>query len=54
MGLAAGDEVEFAVNNAGFIQIQVMGDANPVLHLVGAFPGVFDEFDQEKERAAWD
>ena len=54
VGLAAGDEVEFVVNNAGFIQIQVMGDANPVLHLVGAFPGVFDEFDQESERAAWD
>ena len=54
VGLAAGDEVEFVVNNAGFIQIQVMGDANPVLNLVGAFPGVFDEFDQEKERAAWD
>ena len=54
VGLAAGDEVEFVVNNAGFIQIQVMGDANPVLNLVGAFPGVFDEFDQENERAAWD
>ena len=54
VGLAAGDEVEFVVNNAGFIQIQVMGDANPDLNLVGAFPGVFDEFDQEKERAAWD
>jgi bifunctional DNA-binding transcriptional regulator/antitoxin component of YhaV-PrlF toxin-antitoxin module len=47
VGLAAGDEVEFVVNNAGFIQIQVMGDANPVLNLVGAFPGIFDEFDQE-------
>jgi len=32
----------------------VMADAHPVLNLVGAFPGVFDEFDQEKERAAWD
>ena len=54
VGLAAGDEVEFVVNNAGFIQIQVMGDANPVLNLVGAFPGIFDEFDQKSERAAWD
>ena len=54
VGLEAGDEVEFIVNNAGFIQIQVMGDANPVLNLVGAFPVVFDEFDQESERAAWD
>ena len=54
VGLEAGDEVEFAVNDAGFIQIQVMADAHPVLNLVGAFPGVFDEFDQEKERALWD
>jgi bifunctional DNA-binding transcriptional regulator/antitoxin component of YhaV-PrlF toxin-antitoxin module len=54
VGLEAGDEVEFVVNDAGFIQIQVMADAHSVLNLVGAFPGVFDEFDQEKERAAWD
>ena len=54
VGLEAGDEVEFVVNDAGFIQIQVEGHANPVLNLVGAFPGIFDEFDQEKERAAWD
>jgi len=54
VGLAAGDEVEFVVNDAGFIQIQVKGDAHPVLNLVGAFPGIFDEFDQERERAAWD
>jgi len=54
VGLEAGDEVEFVVNDAGFIQIQVEGEANPVLNLVGAFPGIFDEFDQERERAAWD
>jgi hypothetical protein len=46
--------VEFVVNDAGFIQIQEVAHANPILNLVGAFPGVFDEFDQEKERAAWD
>ena len=54
VGLKAGDEVEFVVNDAGFIQIQVEGQANSILNLVGAFPGIFDEFDQEKERAAWD
>ena len=54
VGLAAGDEVEFVVNDTGFIQIQVEGQTNQVLNLVGAFPGIFDEFDQEKERAAWD
>jgi len=54
VGLEAGDEVEFVVNDAGFIQIKMAGDANPVLNLVGAFPGVFDEFDQEKERVTWD
>lgn len=54
VGLTAGDEVEFVVNDAGFIQLQVQGQVNSVLNLVGAFPGIFDEFDQEKERAAWD
>jgi hypothetical protein len=49
-----GDEVEFVVNNAGFIEIQIAGIANPILDLVGAFPGVFDAFDQESERASWD
>ncbi len=54
VGLKGGDEVEFVVNNAGFIQIEIVGSRNSVLDLVGAFPGVFDTFDQEKERAAWD
>lgn len=54
VGLEVGDEVEFVVNDAGFMQIQEVAHANPILNLVGAFPGVFDEFDQEKERAAWD
>lgn len=54
VGLEVGDEVEFVVNDAGFIQMRVARDANPILNLVGAFPGIFDEFDQEKERAAWD
>ena len=54
VGLAAGDEVEFVVNNAGFIEIQIAGIGNPILDLVGSFPGVFDAFDQESERASWD
>ena len=54
VGLEAGDEVEFAVNDAGFIQIGVAGSRNSVLDLVGAFPGIFDTFDQESERATWD
>ncbi len=54
VGLEAGDEVEFVVNNAGFIEIQIAGIENPILDLVGAFPGVFDAFDQESERASWD
>ena len=54
VGLEVGDEVEFVVNNAGFIQIEFVGTRNSVLDLVGAFPGVFDEFDQESERASWD
>ncbi len=54
VGLKAGDEVEFVVSSTGFIQIEIVGSSNSVLDLVGAFPGVFDTFDQEKERAAWD
>lgn len=54
VGLAAGDEVEFTVNNAGFIEIQSAISSNSVLDLVGAFPGVFDGFDQDEERASWD
>ena len=54
VGLEVGDQVEFAVNDAGFIQIEIVGTRNSVLDLVGAFPGVFDRFDQESERASWD
>ena len=54
VGLDVGDEVEFILNNAGFIEIQAAGIRNPILDLVGAFPGVFDAFDQESERASWD
>jgi len=54
VGLEVGAEVEFVVNNAGFIEIQIAGIGNPILDLVGAFPGVFDAFDQESERASWD
>ena len=54
VGLTAGDEVEFIVNNNGFIEIQRAISRNSVLDLVGAFPGLFDGFDQDKERASWD
>ena len=54
VGLEVGDEVEFVVNDAGFMHIQMIKSKNSVLDLVGAFPGVFDEFDQDKERESWD
>lgn len=54
VGLEVGDEVEFVVNDTGFMHIQMLKSKNSVLDLVGAFPGVFDEFDQEKERGSWD
>ena len=54
VGLEAGDEVEFVVNDAGFIQIQVEGQANPVLNLVGKYGDLFTGFDLDAERDSWD
>ena len=54
VGLEAGDEVEFVVNDAGFIQIQVEGHANSVLNLVGKYGDLFTGFDLEAERDSWD
>ena len=54
VGLAAGDEVEFVVNDAGFIQLQVEGQVNPVLNLVGKYGDLFTGFDLEAERDSWE
>lgn len=54
VGLEAGDEVEFVVNDAGFIQIQVEGQTNSILNLVGKYGDIFTGFDLDAERDSWD
>ena len=54
VGLEVGDEVEFAVNNAGFIEVTKIGTHNKLLDLAGTFSDIFDDFDLEAERDSWD
>ena len=54
VGLAAGDEVEFIVNNNGFIEVTKIGTHNKLLDLAGTFSDIFDDFDLEAERDSWD
>jgi antitoxin component of MazEF toxin-antitoxin module len=49
-----GDEVEFSVNNAGFIEVKpVVSELNPVLELAGKYSKAFKNFDLAKEREGW-
>lgn len=54
VGLEAGDEVEFAVNNAGFIEITKVGTNSRLLELAGTFSDIFEGFDLQAERDSWD
>ena len=51
-GLSQGDEVEFTVNDAGFIELFPLAATGP-LALAGAFTELFKGFDLEKERTSW-
>ena len=54
IGLTTGDEVEFSVNDAGFIQVKpVVSELNPVLELAGKYSKAFKNFDLAKEREGW-
>jgi bifunctional DNA-binding transcriptional regulator/antitoxin component of YhaV-PrlF toxin-antitoxin module len=54
IGLTTGDEVEFAVNDAGFIEVKpVVSELNPVLELAGKYSKAFKNFDLAKEREGW-
>jgi len=49
-----GDEVEFSVNDAGFIEVKpVVSELNPVLELAGKYSKAFKNFDLAKEREGW-
>lgn len=54
IGLTSGDEVEFSVNDAGFIEVKpVASELNPVLELAGKYSKAFKNFDLAKEREGW-
>jgi bifunctional DNA-binding transcriptional regulator/antitoxin component of YhaV-PrlF toxin-antitoxin module len=54
IGLTTGDEVEFSVNDAGFIEVKpVASELNPVLELAGKYSKAFKNFDLAKEREGW-
>ena len=54
IGLTTGDEVEFSVNDAGFIEVKpVLSELNPVLELAGKYSKAFKNFDLAKEREGW-
>ena len=55
VGLAAGDEVEFVVNNAGFIEVLRAPNVNrDLLKLAGKYGDLFEGFDLEAERDSWE
>ena len=55
VGLKAGDEVEFVVNNAGFIEVLRAPNCNrDLLKLVGKYGDIFADFDLESERDSWE
>jgi len=55
VGLEAGDEVEFAVNDAGFIEVVRAVDSNrDLMKLAGSYSDLFADFDLAAERDAWE
>jgi antitoxin component of MazEF toxin-antitoxin module len=54
MNLQEGDEVQFSVNDAGFIEAKpVRSGLNPVLELAGKYSKAFKNFDLAREREGW-
>jgi bifunctional DNA-binding transcriptional regulator/antitoxin component of YhaV-PrlF toxin-antitoxin module len=55
VGLEAGDEVEFVVNDAGFIEVLRAPNVNrDLLKLAGKYGELFEGFDLEAERDSWE
>jgi bifunctional DNA-binding transcriptional regulator/antitoxin component of YhaV-PrlF toxin-antitoxin module len=52
VGITAGDQVEFSVNNAGFIEIHVV-EVNCLISLSEKYGYLFKGFDLAKERETW-
>jgi len=53
IGLTIGDEVEFTVNDAGFIEVKPVIEENPIMRLVGIGTDIYKDFDLEKDRESW-
>ena len=53
IGLTTGDEVEFSVNDAGFIEVKPVVEENPIMRLVGIGTDIYKDFDLEKDRESW-
>jgi len=54
VGLVAGDEVEFAVNNAGFIELRQSDAMRALDQLAAKYGDMYADFDLAKERkSAW-
>lgn len=53
IGLTTGDEVEFSVNDAGFIEVKPVVEENLLLQLAGIGAGIYDDFDLAKDRESW-
>ena len=53
IGLTTGDEVEFSLNDAGFIEVKPVVEENPIMRLVGIGTDIYKDFDLEKDRESW-
>ena len=54
VGLEVGDEVEFALNNAGFIELRKYDKMRALDELIAKFGDLYVDFDLAKERkSAW-
>ena len=54
VGLEVGDEVEFVVNDAGFIEVLRAPNVNrDLIKLAGKYGDLFADFDLEAERDSW-
>lgn len=54
VGLVAGDEVEFALNDAGFIELKKYDRMQALNEFAAEFADLFVDFDLQAERDSWE
>ena len=54
VGLVAGDEVEFALNDAGFIELRKYDRMQALNEFAEEFADLFVDFDLQAERDSWE